>query len=192
MTEFEHVNEEGVVIENTNYSQAPGQIGTALIDDNPAAQDYKASQAIKGMPQSETAEKLKLMEKQYELWLSEGAIGFPIKQQGWFKRLALWIAGIHGIQMTRSEILEIAADPLRIFRMEIKELALAYAAELNGKQALLQQADIGREHIKTQAKQAELTKFLQQHFEAELDTGRVRKLDLYEIVQGIMLDLKRQ
>ena len=59
--------------------------------------------------------------------------------------------------------------------------------EAPGSERYTLRAELGAENIKTQEHLAELKHFLNQHFESELESGRARGQNLYDVAKGIML-----
>jgi hypothetical protein len=158
------------------FPQAPSEI-----EHDGSYEDFKAAQAIEGLPVGDAANKLELIERLYRQWASEGSVDVPLPRRD-------WIAAITGrVKLTRAQIVQLASDPVKIFRQEIKELALALGKELNDKKALLAQADIGQAHIQAQKRDQELRQFLMEHFETELMVGTSRNVPLHQIAMGIML-----
>jgi hypothetical protein len=158
------------------FPQAPSEI-----EHDGAYEDFKASQAIEGLPVSETADKLELIERLYRQWSSEGAVSVPLPYRD-------WKAAITGrVKLTRAQIVQLASDPVKIFRQEIKELALALGKALNDKKALSSLADIGQAHIQAQKRDQELRSFLMEHFEEELMVATARNVPLHRLAMDIML-----
>jgi len=150
-----------------------------------AYEDFKAAQAIEGLPVSGTADKLELIERLYRQWANEGAVDIPLPWRDW---RAVFTGRV---KLTRAQIVQLAADPIRIFRQEIKELALALGKALSDKKALLSQADIGQAHIAAQKRDEELRAFLFVHFEDELRVATSRNIPLHQLAMDIMLRAKR-
>jgi hypothetical protein len=144
-------------------------------------EDFKASQAIEGLPVSEAADKMELLERLYIQWASEGSVSVPLPWRDW---RAVFTGRV---KLTRAQIVQLAADPVKIFRQEIKELALALGKTLNDKKALQSQAHVGKAHIEAQKRDEELRAFLFAHFEDELRVATSRNIPLHQLAMDIML-----
>jgi hypothetical protein len=174
------------------YLQPKGKETTGTVAHDHDYEDVKASAAVRGIPQSTGADALEFLENEYEKWMNDPEKITELIQP----RLGVWAsikATYQGrVEISRKNIFDLAAEPFRICRLQIRELALALATELNDKRALLAQADIGAAHIKHQQEMAEFRKFLMQHFEPQLDLGAVRNQSLLDIAKGIMLEQKQK
>jgi hypothetical protein len=180
-SEFESVE---VPEKDIQYTQPKGKLDVSTVAHDHNYEDYKARCAGRGIPSSPAADRMEFLEDVYEKWEKELVPLSPVRR-GFFGTLkCLWTGSI---EISKAEVLLYAAEAFRIFRLEIRELSVSLATELNEKKALEARADIGMEHIKTQAQLAELKHFLMTHFENELDLGRARGQNLYDIAKGIML-----
>lgn len=186
-TEFEAVRADGAPDEASRVSGKSFPDAPAAIEHDHAYEDYKASQALEGLPPGEIADKMEFLEKEWADWFMGGSSDM-MWQTGFWSRLSSAVRG--RLKLPRLDIVAFASEPLRIFRLEIRELALALAKRMNDSRALEIQADIGRAHIKNQAQQEEFCKFLQQHFETDLEMGRARQKTLFDIAKDIMLRAK--
>jgi hypothetical protein len=162
------------------FPDAPGSI-----EHDHAYEDFKASQAIEGLPKGEIADKMEAYEGLYRQWSEEGSADVPVPRRDW---RAVFTGRV---KLTRAQIVSLAADPIRIFRQEIKELALALAKELNDKRARLSMADIGQAHIEAQKRDQKLRQFLFEHFETELQLGTAQNIPLHQIAMDIMIRSKQ-
>jgi hypothetical protein len=160
--------------ENIHFTQPKGKLDVGPVEHDHQYEDFKAAQALAGIPKSEIADKVEFLEDQYSDWLASDVALMPLSPES-------------NQAMTRQFLVGLVAEPLRILRLEIRELALALATEMNEKKAVAIRAEIGAENIKTQEHLAELKHFLNQHFESELESGRARGQNLYDVAKGIML-----
>lgn len=176
--------------DSIQYSQPGGKRGAGPVEHDHTYEDYKANAAIRGIPKGVTADAVGFLEDRLEEWLKDPENLCELIRP----RLSIWAsikATYYGrVELSRKNIYDLMAEPVRIFRLQIRELTLGLNKEINEKRALAIRAEIGQEHIKNQAELAELKHFLMQHFESELDIGRSRGQNLYEISKGIMLGLK--
>jgi hypothetical protein len=180
---------ESVAVPETNiqYTQPKGKQGDGTVVHDHNYEDFKARAAARGIPQSVGADCMEFLENEYEKW-ERDVVSLRLVQVGvWGAIKAIWTGTV---RVANSDVITFAAEAFRIFRLEVKELSVCLAAELNNKRALAAQNDVGAAHIKNQQERAKFQKFLMEHFEPQLDLGRARGQNLLDIAESILLELK--
>jgi hypothetical protein len=162
-TETVKANQDGIPFEPEKHALPPGQNGTeAMMITNFSYVDTKAASAVMGLPAGQVSESVVCLEKQLDDWSADHA----------------------------AELSTMPLEPLRIVRLQVRELALGYSTEFSNKLALAIQADIGRAHIENQRKQAQFRSFMKEHFEQDVANGEGRNSTVFEMAQEIMLRAK--
>jgi hypothetical protein len=162
-TEATKVSDHGIPLEPETHKLPPGQTGKeAMTPKNFSYVDTKAASAVLGIPKGEVGDAVVFLEKELDDWSADHA----------------------------AELSTIPLEPLRIMRLQVTELALAYSTEFNNKLALSIQADIGKAHIENQRKQAQFRSFMKEHFESDVADAEARNSTIFEMAQGIMLRAK--
>jgi hypothetical protein len=156
-------NQDGIPFEPEKHSLPPGQTGKeAMMLTNFSYVDTKAACAVMGLPAGEVSQSVVCLEKQLDDWSVDHA----------------------------EELSTMPLEPLRIVRLQVRELALGYSTEFSNKLALAIQADIGKAHIENQRKQAQFRSFMKEHFESDVADAEARNSTIFEMAQGIMLRAK--
>jgi hypothetical protein len=184
--EFESV---AVPEPNIQYTQPKGRQGDGTVPHDHNYEDFKARAAARGIPESVGADCTEFLENEYEKW-ERDVVSLRLVRVGvWGAIKSIWSGTV---RVANSDVITFAAEAFRIFRLEVKELSVCLAAELNDKRARAAQNDVGAAHIKHQQEMGEFHKFMMQHFEAQLDIGRARNQSLLDIAKGIMLEQKHK
>ncbi len=165
--------------------------------------DRKARLAIEGMGPSPIADKLELYEKHYDQWIEtfeESSAYDPAREMAnsantdfvgkmlctvFPKTVSDIITRIH--LMTR----EFYKTPLRIFRQEVEELALAHAKALSDLKAATVRDSFHAQYTKMVEENRQLRSFLMNNFPSYVETADALKIPLVEISKRIMLDQRK-
>lgn len=103
----------------------------------------------------------------------------------------VWIGSPESPSVTftipRSIIIKSVSEPLRILRLEVRELALALSTEMVEKKTAENRAGIYSEYVRLRGQLSDLHDFLKQHCDMELQRGQAQNLSLFDIVKTVIL-----
>ena len=156
-----------------------GALNPATVPHDHIYEDVKAAAAVAGIPPSEIADKCEFLEGELSKWLAADDHTI-LRPKGWYAALFVQT-------LTRPQLTALAGEPLRILRLEVRELALALATEMVEKKTAENRAGIYSEYCKVRDQLADIQDFLKQHFNDDLEVGRARGQGLLDICKVIML-----
>lgn len=162
--------------------------------------DRKAKLAIEGMGPSPIADKLELYEKHYDNWLEANAENSAYNpaseiaaaaETGLTGKVLVAVFGpvinrmLHSVQRATLEFYKM---PLKIFRQEVEELALAHAKAMSDLKAGTVRESFHAEYLRMCDANRQLRAFLISNFPEYVETADALKTPLIDVCKRIMLD----
>lgn len=174
------IEEFGEMEETTqNFSQPGGHVGSGPVPHDHIYEDVKAAAAVAGIPPSEIADKCEFLEGRLAEWL---ATDFTVETYG-----DGMVSRFVKVKIPRSYLIALTTEPLRILRLEVRELALALSTEMVEKKTAENRAGIYSEYVRLRGQLSDLHDFLKQHCDMELQRGQAQNLSLFDIVKTVIL-----
>lgn len=145
-----------------------------------------AAPALAGIRKSEIADKLELYEKHYSeetKSLSDAKVRRP--------KILLMLLGWLGFHHTE-DALALAEGALKIARMELKDLALAHATELNRQNAEVIKADFYKQYTELAGNMNDFHHFLMDNYPVQTREATEQHRTLFDTAKSIIIEQRKK
>ena len=131
--------------------------------------EMKSRAALAGIPKSEIADKMEALEAELDHWIHSGST----------------ITG-----MRRYMAMKVLAPMIKILRLELFELAIVCAKQLNDQRAAIQREDFYQQFQRMVVDNRTFRSFLFEHFKNDLTAAESLNMPLMDLAKGILLRYK--